>query len=310
MPYITYNESGTNQKFVKDNNKYVTGNWPSGSITMTYSAVAGTSITINMYNPYQEKRNDIVLFDWGDGSPLESWQTSHDNLNPITHLYSITENVIITVSGIRNSNDIIINGQLGAYDSITSLNMSESYTSLEKIYLSNHEQLQTLTFPSTLTRLNTVELTSCTSINSVIIPEQCASINRISISYTLIETVTLYSAWKQLNYIRFLDNSNITSLIIPEGMTSLKSVYFTFCNSLSYVSLPNDFPAVNGCNMGFAGCGINSEENIEQIFVRLDNSGTTNGSALFYGGTNAAPNAIALNAINSLRNKGWIVYHN
>jgi hypothetical protein len=306
MPYITYNESGTNKKFVKDNTKYVTGDWPSGSITMTYSAVSGEYLMLDLYKVKEEGDDDVIVIDWGDGSPKETYII----LNYPTHTYFITTIVTVTITGIQNTDC------LGVYtssinSSILSMSISESCTSIDTVAAMRQPLLSSVDIPASLSNLLGLYFLGCTSLVSINLSQYFTKLDTVSLVSSPITSITIYPSW---NNFRVLDLSNvdITSLIIPSGLPAIEHLVCERCKSLAYVSLPTDFPAIDGCIIDFSGCNIATEENIEHILTQLNNSGTSYGTIDIrneFTGVNAPVNATAYAAGESLKTKGWTVYY-
>ena len=140
-----------------------------------------------------------------------------------------------------------------------------SSTTNKTVYVKSHEShkaLISVTIPSsveyngttyTVTQIGSDAFSSCSSLQSVTIPNSVTSIgNDAFSSCSSLQSVTIPNSVTSIGSDAFERCSALTSVTIPNSVTSIGSYAFYYCSSLQSVTIPNSVTSIG--SSAFSSC--------------------------------------------------------
>ena len=132
-----------------------------------------------------------------------------------------------------NGEDYRINQYAFTYcDSLTSVTIPDSMTSIGNYAFHNCYRLTSVTIGNSVTSIGEYAFYSCSSLTSVTIPDGVTGIGDYAFAYC----------------------SSLTSVTIPDSMTSIGDDAFAWCDSLTSVTIPDSVTSIG--SDAFYGCPI------------------------------------------------------
>ena len=124
-----------------------------------------------------------------------------------------------------------------AKDTITSVALPESITSIEADAFSYCYVLESISLSDGVTAIGDYAFHECDALTTVTIPASVVSIGKGSFRSCGLESITLSEGLETTGYEAFAHNP-LKSIVIPDSVTELGSRAFYYCELLSQVTLP------------------------------------------------------------------------
>ena len=160
-------------------------------------------------------------------------------------------------------------------DSLTSVTMPNSVTSIGGSAFSDCSSLASITIPDSVTSIGGSAFSGCGSLASITIPDSVTSIGESAFKgCSSLTNVTIPDSVTNLGAYAFNGCSSLTSVTIGNSVTSIEDRTFSGCNSLTRVAIPDSVTNIG--KYAFQNC--NSLTN-----VTIGNGVTSIGREAFYG---------------------------
>ena len=159
--------------------------------------------------------------------------------------------------------------------SLTSITIPSSVTSLREGCFFGCSSLASITIPSSVTSLGTYCFSGCSSLTSITIPSSVTSLgDRCFYGCSSLASITIPSSVTRLEILCFYGCSSLTSITIPSSVTSLREGCFWGCTSLISITIPSSVTSLGSdC---FYGCSSLTSITIPSSVISL-------GTGCFYG---------------------------
>ena len=198
---------------------------------------------INIQNP---TKADYVFSGWEPALPATF------PLSPSLHTATwIKESDTVVLDGCTYTKDM--KTLLSAEETITSVTIPDSVTSIGDYAFRGCSNLTSVTIPDSVTSIGNRAFSGCSSLTSVTIPDSVTSIGekafygcRNLTSITIGNGVTSIGDWA------FDGCTGLTSVTIPDSVTSIGSSAFSGCSSLTSVTIPDSVTSIG--SYAFNGC--------------------------------------------------------
>ena len=185
-------------------------------------------------------------------------------------------------SGIEKIPDYLFYSSYSSnLNSLTSITIPDSVTSIGKFAFSGCTGLTSITIPDNVTTIGYEAFSGCTNLETITIPKN-AKFN--SSGYTFnncknLKNVKFSSGIEKIPDYLFHSSSNLsslTSITIPDSVTSIGQYAFSSCTGLTSISIPDSVTSIG--QHAFSNCkGL--------ISITIPDSVTTIGGGAFYGCT-------------------------
>lgn len=139
----------------------------------------------------------------------------------------------------------IADGAFSGKDTITSVKMPETVTTIGANAFSGCSSLTSVNIPDAVTTLGASAFYACTSLASIHIPESITTIDADTFcSCTSLTEIELPSTLIRIGNEAFC-SSGLTNITIPEGVTQVGKEAFAGCSNLVSVSIPGSLEVVS-----------------------------------------------------------------
>ena len=186
------------------------------------------------------------------------------------------QNGVLTISGTGNMNDYSLNDSpwYSYRQSITSVTIGNSVTSIGNYAFSGCSGLTSVTIPNSVTSIGNSAFSGCSGLTSATIPNSVTSIGRSAFTgCSGLTSVTIPNSVTSIGGSAFYHCSSLTSITIPNSVTSIEIQAFSGCSGLTSVTIGNSVTSIG--NGAFYRCsGLTS--------VTIPNSVTSIGEYAFY----------------------------
>jgi hypothetical protein len=196
---------------------------------------------------------------------------------------------ITSITGLQN----LINLQdfQADFNSLTTVDLS-GLTSLTNVDVSDNDTIDGEEGNS----LTSINLTGCTNITELRLDDS---------NFLTEDNITGLSDLALCTFLD-LDQCGIEGTLDLNALTSLEILDISG-NSISDLIIPDTFAPIEDLS---AEDNALTQNSVNDIFIKLDESGVTSGTISIAGGTNATPSGSGLEAAINLDGKGWTIYTN
>ena len=157
--------------------------------------------------------------------------------------YTLYKNGLLNIYGsgaMKNYDNLQSQSPFRNYNSIKSVSISNSITSIGASAFNNCTSLQSITIPNSVTSIGHGAFSSCTSLTSINIPSGVASIGEFAFLHcTSLTSISIPSSVKSISDGTFYGCTNLRSVSIPSTVTSIGSSALRDCESLTSIIIPN-----------------------------------------------------------------------
>ena len=216
---------------------------------------------LDMYFLFRQSKTNSVEVDWGDGSLVQTFNSSSDIV--AKHIYNTTGKYIVTFNPINGATFSF--GKGDGYSCCTGYgNTSNASTKMHycanmitKIYLGKNftftrnafswcHNLQVITIPKEATKFSMEVFEESTSLKAVIIPNGCTELDNLFKECDSLQHVSLPNSIESITSNVFHRCHSLEKIIFPETLTQIGSNLFTECSSLKKVIMPDNLTAIGG----------------------------------------------------------------
>ena len=156
-------------------------------------------------------------------------------------------------AGISSSTYTIPQGITAFYycDSLTSVSIPDSVTSIGDNAFYFCESLTSVTIPDSVTAIGDSAFSYCDSLTSVSIPDSVTSIgDEAFYSCSSLTSVNIPDSVTSIGDRAFSYCDSLTSVSIPDSVTAIGNRAFYYCDSLTSVSIPNSVTSIGDYAFG------------------------------------------------------------
>ena len=182
-------------------------------------------------------------------------------------------------------------------NSLTSISMPDSVTSIGSFAFSGCTGLTNITIPDSVTSIGSLAFNGCTNLETITIPKnlklnsyELSSYGGIFSGCTSLKNVKFSIGIEKIPNYLFYGSSNLnslTSITIPDSVTTIGMYAFKGCTGLTSITIPDNVTTIG--DSAFRGCtGLTS--------ITIPDSVTTIGDSVFYDCTNLETITIPKNA--------------
>ena len=194
--------------------------------------------------------------------------------------YSVTE--------LRSIYNFIGYGAFESCDSLTSVTIPNSVTSIGEFTFLLCRGLTSVTIGSSVTSIGIGAFSQCRGLTSVTIPNSVAAIGSSAFSgCASLTSVTIPNSLTAIGYSVFSGCASLTSVTIPNSVTSIGQNAFSNCTGLTSVTIPNSVTSIgqdafymvrniiySGTATGSPWGALSHNGFVEDGFVYVDNTKT------------------------------------
>ena len=136
---------------------------------------------------------------------------------------------------------------------MTSVNISNSVTSISEYAFGGCSHLTSVTIPSSVKSIGNHAFNGCRGLTSVTIPNSVTSISEYAFqNCSGLTSVTIPNSVTSIGKSAFKGCSGLTSVTIPNSVTSISEQTFEGCSHLTSVTIPNSVTSIG--ESAFSGC--------------------------------------------------------
>ena len=192
------------------------------------------------------------------------------------HLINVKRGISGSVE-IKQGTKIIAASAFSDCESLTSITIPDSVTSIGYYAFGNCTSLESVTIGSGVTSIRNDAFADCTSLTSIIIPDSVTSIGNSAFSgCRSLVSITIPDSVTSIGNSAFSGCRSLVSITIPDSVTSIGKNAFYSCTSLESVTIGSGVTSIG--SSAFYGC-----TSLESVTI---GSGVTSiGSSAFYGCT-------------------------
>ncbi|MDO4338011.1 MAG: leucine-rich repeat protein [Eubacteriales bacterium] len=226
-----------------------------------YLADLDTEHAIDVYVRVKDKDNNIskkMLFQL-DEKKRPTQTTSKIQVGD--NIYATVEGDTLTLSGAGEPWEAAVSWSEINKNDIKKIIVEEGTTKLGEGLFSGFYNLEEVTLPTSLRKIEPYAFSNCWSLENIVIPEGvttiaadsfrgCLSLKRISFPSTLNEIPQLGTLWS--TEFGYQGGLPLEEILIAEGVKKIAREAFVDCSSLKHIELPDSINVIDGC--AFSGC--------------------------------------------------------
>ncbi len=147
------------------------------------------------------------------------------------------------ITSVDMSESITSIGSYSFYDctSLTSITIPSSITSLGEAAFWKCASLASITLPSNLTTIGGTAFQLCSSLTTMTIPDSVTTIERSTFeSCSSLTSITLGNSTTTINYNAFSNCTSLSSITIPKSVTYLSEDILNGCTALTFIGVDAD----------------------------------------------------------------------
>ena len=135
--------------------------------------------------------------------------------------------------------DSVPSGAFADCTKLTTVNFTESVTSIGQEAFKNCSALTEITVPGSVTKITTGVFENCVNLQKAVLEEGITTIGfNVFAGCEKLASVSLPSTMTMIDYKAFGDCKSLTEITIPDGVTTIESCAFEGCEKLEGISLP------------------------------------------------------------------------
>ncbi len=175
---------------------------------------------------------------------------------------------------IKDGTLCIGGGAFSDCESLTSITIPNSVTSIVDSVFDYCTSLTSITIPDSVTSIGNGAFRYCSSLTSITIPNSVTSIGSHAFDHCeSLTSITIPNSVTSIGSHAFYHCSSLTSIIIPNSVTSIGSGAFKYCSSLTSITIPD----------GVTSIGSYAFDHCESLTsITIPNSVTSIGKEAFY----------------------------
>ena len=217
---------------------------------------------LDMYFLFNRTKTNGIEVDWGDGSPVQTFDSAYSSFDIIAeHIYGTTGEYIVTFNPINNAT--LSFGKSDGYSCCTGYgNTSNASTKMHycadtitKIYLGKNftftrgafswcHNLQTITIPKESSKSAMEIFEECASLKAAIIPNGCTELDNLFKECYSLQYVSLPNHIENITSNVFPRCYSLEKITFPETLTQIGGNLFTECSSLKKVVMPDNLTTI------------------------------------------------------------------
>ncbi len=144
-------------------------------------------------------------------------------------------------------------GAFARCSSLTSITIPDSVTSIGESEFSECSSLTSITIPNSVTSIGWGAFARCSSLTSITIPDSVTSIGDYAFyGCSGLKSITIPNSVTSIEESAFSGCSALTSVTIGNGVTSIGESTFRGCSSLTNITIPNSVTSIG--ESAFRGC--------------------------------------------------------
>lgn len=241
---------------------------------------------------FRQTKTNGVEVDWGDGSPIETFESKFSTNDILAkHNYNAVGNYIITFNSINGCTFSF--GRGNSYSNCTGYGDSAGASSkmhycanmIKKINLGKNftfsngafawcRNLQTITIPKEAANIASEIFKECYALKAIIIPNGCKTIDNLFKYCENLECVSFPNYIETVTSNIFLYCLNLKRVIFPESIIKMGSLIFSNCLSLKKVVMPKNLNTLG--SSVFSCCYSLEEINIPEGLTTLESQFISN----------------------------------
>ena len=166
--------------------------------------------------------------------------TSHNGVGGINHVNDSIKSVVIPESVTT-----IEKWAFSYCTALTDITIPSSVTSIGLGAFSHCTNLSNVTIQNGITHIEDITFEHCTSLAKIIIPNSVTSIGSDAFDKcTSLETIDIPNSVTSIESYAFRDCVSLSSITIPDGITQFNFGIFLGCTGLTHVTLPNTLVSI------------------------------------------------------------------
>ena len=191
-----------------------------------------------------------------------------DNINYLVG-YTGNETALVLPSNYNGESYVINDYAFYDCDSIISITIPDSVTSIGDSAFNFCKNLTNITMPYSVTSIGAYAFSYCSSLTSIVIPNGVRIITDRAFEYCEnLTNVTIPNSVDTIGVLAFLNCSSLTSITLPNSVTSIREYAFEGCSSLTSIVIPIGVTSIG--SEAFSGCSsltsISISNSVENIY--------------------------------------------
>ena len=218
------------------------------------------------YNPYTDPRliakfnveddsDTTMIFagmDYGDISLLDNFskievdgaEISLTDLDENNGYYQLSEGEHTIRYTLADPTEMV-DGFFGVCESLTSVTIPNSVTSIGDAAFESCSNLTSITIPNSVTTIGYSAFTSCTGLTSITIPNSVTTIGISAFEYCSgLTNVVIPNSVTTIGGTAFYNCTGLTSVTIPNSVTTIGDAAFESCSNLTSITIPNSVTTI------------------------------------------------------------------
>ena len=116
----------------------------------------------------------------------------------------------------------------------------------------SYDSLTSIEIPNSVTSIGEWAFDGCTGLTSIEIPNSVTSIGKYAFAYTNLTSIEIPNSVTSIGYFAFFSCTNLTSVTIPNSVSSINYNTFSGCSSITSVTIPNSITSID--DQAFQNC--------------------------------------------------------
>ena len=240
---------------------------------------------------------------------LSTKKTEEDLINSFTDEYGVKysrdrKRLLEANSGLRggylvkNGTQVICNNAFLFCESLSSIAIPDSVTSIGGSAFGNCESLKSIVIPTGVTSIGDRAFENCKFLSSIVIPDSVTRIGDCAFGgCESLSSIVIPTGVTSIRDSAFENCKSLSSIVIPDSVTSIECDAFWGCESLSSIVIPDSVTSIG--DHAFSDC-----ESLSSIVI--PNSVTRIGYGAF-GGCESLSSIVIPTGVTSIRDSAFKV---